>query len=97
MKTAKAYLNFQSQRGFSVVCDNCIIVKNKGDSIDQKHIEFGKSIVDPPNLNIEQPCNICGDFVILKNPTTGKRLTIALGEHWQDGYNSARSKKEMFL
>ena len=83
MKTAKAYLNFQSQRGFSVVCDACAVNRWGTDiKTDIKYIEFGKAIVGPPNLNVEQPCNICGKFAILKNPTTGKRLTIALGEHW---------------
>ena len=80
MMKAKAYLNFQSQRGFSVVCDHCVKLK-KRHTADQRHIEYGKAIVDPPNLDTTQPCNVCGCSVVLENPV-GKRITIVLGEHW---------------
>ena len=77
---AKAYLNFQSQRGFSIVCNYCA-KKKKSNTVDQRHIEYGKTIVDPPNLGMSQPCNICGCYAELENPI-GKKITIVLGEHW---------------
>ena len=62
-KKARAYHDAISQRGYSVVCDGCIGCLDRG-TVYERHISW--RVTGPPNVGVSQPCNVCGDTIMLR-------------------------------